>query len=379
MPSSQQDPLASLRDEIDQCDSQLLQLLRRRLDLVAEVGKVKHKHGLPIYVPSREAAMLEHRRQDAASLGVSPQLIEDVLRRVMRESYVNEKDAGFKQVNAEAGDVVIIGGQGKLGQLFGQMLRLSGYQVKVLEKDDWQQADTLFANAGLVIVSVPIAMTADLVRDKLQTLPENCILADLTSIKDEPLQAMLTAHKGPVVGLHPMFGPDVASLAKQLVVVCHGRGQEQYQWLLEQIEIWGASIAVIEPTEHDKVMQIVQAMRHFSTFIYGVNLCNNNVNLTQLLALSSPIYRLELAMVGRLFAQDPALYADIIFAQKASIEPIQSYLQQYTQGVDMLHRGDREQFITEFTRVSDWFGHFADQFQQESRLLLQSVNDQRVL
>ncbi|MDI8296325.1 hypothetical protein MJI53_23840, partial [Salmonella enterica subsp. enterica serovar Anatum] len=39
-----------------------------------------------------------------------------------------------------------------------------------------------------------------------------------------------------------------------------------------------------------------------------------NVQLEQLLALSSPIYRLELAMVGRLFAQDPQLYADIIMS-----------------------------------------------------------------
>lgn len=41
-----------------------------------------------------------------------------------------------------------------------------------------------------------------------------------------------------------------------------------------------------------------------------------NVRLEQLLALSSPIYRLELAMVGRLFARDPQLYADIIMSSE---------------------------------------------------------------
>jgi chorismate mutase/prephenate dehydrogenase len=40
--------------------------------------------------------MLASRRKEAQALGVSPDLIEDVLRRVMRESYSSENDKGFK-------------------------------------------------------------------------------------------------------------------------------------------------------------------------------------------------------------------------------------------------------------------------------------------
>ena len=38
-------PLQALRNEIDQVDQQLLQLLEKRLQLVSEVGRVKHQHG----------------------------------------------------------------------------------------------------------------------------------------------------------------------------------------------------------------------------------------------------------------------------------------------------------------------------------------------
>ncbi|MGT9288017.1 carboxy-S-adenosyl-L-methionine synthase CmoA, partial [Escherichia coli] len=47
-----------------------------------------------------------------------------------------------------------------------------------------------------------------------------------------------------------------------------------------------------------------------ATFAYGLHLAEENVQLEQLLALSSPIYRLELAMVGRLFAQDPLQFLE---------------------------------------------------------------------
>ena len=45
----------------------------------------------------------------------------------------------------------------------------------------------------------------------------------ITSRKADPLAAMLAAHPGPVMGLHPMCGPTVANLAKQVVVCCTGR------------------------------------------------------------------------------------------------------------------------------------------------------------
>ncbi|BDM63642.1 T-protein [Shewanella sp. NFH-SH190041] len=369
--------LTQLRGSIDKVDQALLGLIRERLDLVARVGAVKHQAGLPIYDPQREASMLARRREEATALGISPQLIEDILRRLMRESYLNEKDVGFKQINPALGPVVIIGGQGALGQLFAQMLLLSGYQVRLLDKDDWHNADALLAGAGLVLISVPISITCDLIRTRLGNLPADCILADLTSVKAEPLAAMLAAHQGPVVGLHPMFGPDVGSFAKQVVVVCHGREPAQYQWLLDQMVIWGASLVDAAADRHDNAMQLVQAMRHFSTFVYGLNLCREQADLSHLLTFSSPIYRLELAMVGRLFAQSPELYADIIFAQQDSLDVISRYLDNYRQALELLQQGDRAGFIQWFEDVSSWFGSFAPQFREESRTMLQSVNDMK--
>jgi chorismate mutase/prephenate dehydrogenase len=369
--------LENLRDLIDGVDQQLLHLLRKRLDLVAQVGAVKHGAGLPIYAPQREASMLAKRRGEAKAINVEPQLIEDILRRLMRESYLNEKDVGFKQVNPDLGHVVIVGGEGKLGGLFSQMLTLSGYEVKSLDKDDWVNSQTIFDGAGLVIVTVPINITCELIASKLTQLPSHCILADLTSIKTAPVEAMLAAHSGPVLGLHPMFGPDVGSLAKQVVVVCHGRDQSQYQWLIEQIEIWGARIVEAEPEKHDKAMQLVQAMRHFSSFVYGLNLYKEEADIESLLQFSSPIYRLELAMVGRLFAQSPELYADIIFAQEDSLVAISDYLENYSQALSVLKSGNREAFVKQFEQVAQWFGDFAPQFQRESRAMLQSVNDMK--
>lgn len=369
--------LNDLRAEIDSLDRELIQLFAKRLQLVSQVGKVKHQHGLPVYVPQREIDMLKARREEAEKAGVSPDLIEDVLRRFMRESYTNENQFGFKTVNPAIQKIVIVGGKGKLGGLFARYLRASGYPVSVLDRDDWDKATEILANADAVIVSVPIANTLETIERLKPYLTKNMLLADLTSVKREPLAKMLAVHSGAVVGLHPMFGPDIASMAKQVVVRCDGRSAERYEWLMEQIQIWGAKIYQTDAAEHDHNMTYVQALRHFATFANGLHLSKQPVNLANLLVLSSPIYRLELAMIGRLFAQDAELYADIIMDKAENLAVIESLKQTYEEALKFFENGDRQGFIDAFHQVRDWFGDYSEQFLKESRQLLQQANDFR--
>lgn len=365
-----------LRKQIDEVDKALLALLARRLQLVAQVGEVKSREGLPVYDPEREASMLTLRRQEAKQLGISPDLIEDILRRLMQESYISENDQGFKPLNSTLRPIVIIGGRGQMGKLFADMLRLSGYQVRIFDRQDWSQAKTICAAAGMVLVSVPIHLT-EVVIAALPPLPEDCLLVDLTSIKQKPLQAMLAVHTGPVLGLHPMFGSDVASFAKQVVAYCDGRQPEAYQWLLEQLRVWGARLHAISAIEHDYHMMFIQSLRHFTTFTYGWHLAQENVQLDKLLALSSPIYRLELVMVGRLFAQDPQLYADIIMSSQDNLVLIKRYYQRLSEVIKLLEQQDKQAFVDSFNQIKQWFGENAQHFQQESQALLRRANDNR--
>ena len=148
-----------------------------------------------------------------------------------------------------------------------------------------------------------------------------------------------------------------------------------YQWLVQQMALWGARLHESAAEEHDRAMSLVQALRHFTSFVYGTHLCEENADLNQLLAFSSPIYRLELAMVGRLFAQDPALYAEIILASPNNLAMFKRYLKGFGDAIELLEQGHQQAFIQRFEQVSDWFGGFATQFQAESRDLLLAAHD----
>ena len=66
----------------------------------------------------------------------------------MRESYSNENQFGFKTLNPAINKIVIVGGYGKMGQLFARYLRASGYPISILDLDDWDMAGTHFNECG---------------------------------------------------------------------------------------------------------------------------------------------------------------------------------------------------------------------------------------
>lgn len=271
-----------------------------------------------------------------------------------------------------AGAVLIVGGRGAMGRLFARLFAEAGFEVRVLEPEDEARAVELVAGVALVLVAVPIDRTLARIAS-LPPLPQGCVLADLTSIKRAPLAAMLAAHPGPVLGLHPMFGPDVASLRNQVIVVCAGREPARCAWLLDLLHAQGARLCEESAEAHDQAMQVIQALRHFTTIAYGLFLQHEQADLARLLRLSSPIYRLELGMVGRLFAQDPALYADIMLQAEDLPALVERYRDGLDELLDLLRNGDRAGLIQRFDAARAHFGELAPALLEESRELLRRM------
>jgi chorismate mutase/prephenate dehydratase len=84
------DELDRLRREIDQLDSQIIELLNRRASIVVEIGKHKRDHQIPIYAPHREQEVLQ--RVLARNQGPLPdRTIEGVYREIMGGSFMLEQ------------------------------------------------------------------------------------------------------------------------------------------------------------------------------------------------------------------------------------------------------------------------------------------------
>ena len=244
--------------------------------------------------------------------------------------------------------ITIIGGRGRMGKFFTQQLSTAGHQVNTLGNQDWDRASQLLSEAELVIVSVPIERTVAVIERAAKYLSPTTALADITSIKTQPVQAMLANHAGAVMGLHPMFGPSIESFAGQKVVICSGRNDATFQWLLDLIADRGGELINCTPEEHDRIMVTIQATRHFSRFCCGTFLSAENIDLDRSLLMSTPSYRQEIEIVNRLFAQNPALCVDIMLATEERCEAIARLAQTYSRLAELIVKKDRLALIREF-------------------------------
>jgi chorismate mutase / prephenate dehydrogenase len=365
--------LENLRRQLDTIDQKIVSLLAKRQAEVEHVVKLKKTHNLPVYHPAREENLISHLRNQGAEAGLDSDYIEELYRRILRQSRV-EQTARLSKKGVRAGaTVLMVGGMGSMGQYFSQWFDDSGYKVRILDRNDWLNVGRLCHGIELAIISVPIEVTVEVAGKLGPHLPVDCVLADVTSIKERPLNAMLEAYQGPVIGLHPLFGPTTSTMDKQIIVVTPGRNLPSCRWLIDQFSAWGTIILQVNAQEHDEIMSIVQTVRHFATFAFGQFLCHKQIDLSRTIEFSSPIYRLELGMVGRLFAQDPSLYSEIIFASPKRLALLKDYLSSLTNNLAMVEKGDKEMFCAEFKKIADWFGPFSEQSMRESTYLINKL------
>ena len=362
-----------LRENIDRIDAQILGLLEKRQVQVEKVVLLKKKHNIPVWHPAREEDLVSKLRSQAQKIGLDPDFMEDLYRVILRQS--RDRQAGKMKYKCilNNGKILIVGGNGQMGRFFGTLFKKSGYAVRILGEHNWDQVHPLCDSINLCLVCVPIEKTAPVIERISPFLPNEAVLADLTSIKKEPIDAMLKSHPGPVIGLHPIFGPTSGSLDKQIMVVCPGRKDADCKWLVEQLSLWDAVIVKASAKEHDEVMEIVQALRHFATFCFGQFLYEKQIRLERTLEFSSPIYRLELGMVGRLFAQDANLYSEIIFASSQRRKLLKEYISSMSAHLELLEANNKSRFTAKFNEIANWFGPFSEQAMRESTFLINKL------
>lgn len=93
--------LSEIREQIDQHDRQLVELLNRRLALAAEIGKLKRSQGGPIYVAEREEAVL--RKVGGHNQGpIKDEALRAIYREIMSAAIALEKPLLIAYLGPEA-------------------------------------------------------------------------------------------------------------------------------------------------------------------------------------------------------------------------------------------------------------------------------------
>ncbi len=251
--------------------------------------------------------------------------------------------------------VGIVGGTGRMGSWFANLLERQGLRVLCAGRKTRLTPSAMLRKSDVVVISVPIADTVEVIRELGPLVRENGLLMDLTSIKKGPLEAMLQCSRAEVVGAHPLFGPEEEHIAEQKVAICPGRGERGLRWLTGILEEAGIRVMVMDPEEHDRFMGLIQGASHFSTLALALCISRSGFSFDDVLRCATRNFKRRLDRIGAMAEQPSELYESLLMANPGAGEFIERYGDAVEKMMGIIRKGDRRTFRELFHSLKHFF------------------------
>jgi prephenate dehydrogenase len=267
----------------------------------------------------------------------------------------------------------IIGGTGNMGRWFQRFFSDNGHTVLISGRKTEVKYENLAAKSDVIILSVPLQAAKQIAAEIGPLLKKEQLLMDFCSQKEEILECMLHNTTAQVCGTHPLFGPLTDSIRNQNVIICQGRGTRWRRWFEDELTSKGAVVTHMDPVTHDKHMAVVQGLTHLLTICMGRTLQKMNIRPNEARVYSTPVFRIKLDVIGRLFAQDLSLYQNLISQNRYVSMAIKTFLSAMNECKDYLIAGSQDEGRMFMENINDFLGTFSEEGLNESNTLIKTI------
>lgn len=257
-------------------------------------------------------------------------------------------------------NVGIIGGSDGLGKTLVYYFR-DEFDVYITGRDhnkgknvaEEAGVNYIESNAGLanisdmLIISVPIQHTCDVIHEVAPFMKEGSVMVDVTSVKEGPSKTMAEVLPDSIeyIPTHPIFGPRTTILDNQVIVLTPDKKGKWYNKVYEYLE--SKNMRVIETTaeKHDFMMSIVQILTHFSFISTASAIEKLKVDLSETEDYESPIYNLMIDMIARIVSQNPYLTYNIQTMNNNGPKIRNTFADAVLELRDVINNHDEEEFV----------------------------------
>ncbi|MBN2802773.1 MAG: bifunctional chorismate mutase/prephenate dehydrogenase [Deltaproteobacteria bacterium] len=308
------------RDEILNVDREIIALMRKRKELVREIGLFKSSHDLELRDFVQEKRVMENAMKAADEFRVSRRPVKDIVSRLIEYSLAVQEKSQVKAKGKGSGrKALVIGGLGKIGVWFSRFLESQGFEVFIADtgvetesrilKNNWTAFDHSF---DVTVVAVPLGHSAGVLLELAEHKMDGLIF-DVASLKTPVQDALYQLRDAgcKVTSVHPMFGADTEMLGGKHVIFMDVGNCEA---LNEARDLFRATMATcVEMTldEHDKLVAFVLGLSHLLNIAFFTALSNSGEEIKRLHEISSTSFDSQLEVAQKISAENPHLYFEI--------------------------------------------------------------------
>jgi prephenate dehydrogenase len=262
--------------------------------------------------------------------------------------------------------VAIIGGTGKMGRWFANLLIKDGKDVLITGRSEQKlhevkeqltvETSTSIAavkSADVVIISVPIDTFEAVVKELQPHIHSGQIILDVTSIKVSPVDIMHRYLKSAsVLGTHPVFGPGARDLVNKNFVLTPTNEKEQAlaEKVRQYLEKLGAKVSLMPPQEHDKMMAVVLGLSHFIAIVSADTLLGLG-KLKTMGDIGGSTYKLLRTLAESVVSEDAEFYASLQMNLPGLPEMQELFQKNSATWANMVKNKDRSLFAEKMTAL----------------------------
>jgi chorismate mutase/prephenate dehydrogenase len=346
-----------LRDEIERIDRDFVDLLRRRQECARRVVALKQADGIPLRNYTVERQVIERYARYCAEAGLDPQWGAALAQFLIARSVELQSCELDRRRAGERRRVLVIGGAGKMGQWCRSFFGNQGHEVDsfdIAADDPGHLAGALDA-AEIVILSVPLAVSPAVLESVLACRPRG-LLFDICSVKRDiaPLLRSAAADGLRVTSLHPLFGPDVRTLAGRNIVICPCGNPAADAEAAALFAETAANLVSLDLDDHDRLMSLTLGMSHAVNLLFARALTSSGAPFSELAAVASSTFSRQLETTRDVAGENMDLYFEI--QRQCDHRLIYALLGSELRRLErLITDGEREQFLESMGESTGYF------------------------
>jgi len=228
--------------------------------------------------------------------------------------------------------ITIIGGSGGMGKVFGKFFQSHGFDVTFYARNEDKlkkaaielnvhyelSLEKSVENADMVMVSIPIKSTPDMIRKVGPFLKKNALIFDITSLKKAVVNALIEIKNTfPIncISLHPMFGPGISNMKNYVMMVVKVGGTDQYEVVINELltlfKSDGLIITETLPEIHDKRVALTLGVPHMFNILFLNLLKSTNEPLNELTRFTGTTFLLQKVFAESIIQREMEMFGEI--------------------------------------------------------------------
>ncbi len=258
--------------------------------------------------------------------------------------------------------IAILGAAGNMGRWFIRYFSERGHTLIASDPTDnglrdlsdieiTNDNESAVQDVDLVVISVPMGLTAEVIRDVAPHMKKYAILCEIASVKTRALEALKEVSVFPVtpLSIHPLFGPGAKSLNKRIALIPILDLEKEKQ--LVDTLFPESEIIVVDAEQHDRIMAVTLSLPYFVNMAIASVLKDEDIPLLN--QLGGTTFALQLVLAGSIMFHSSRFHFALHNENKHAVHVLKKFLSNVELGLDRLDSDDLESFVQSYNHTKE--------------------------